>query len=189
MADERMIDGSRDYDCCRYFDLIQRIKEFYDDGKITTAELDRMQDMRGETLINYQVALGMLKHMEPGAKDYDKLTDLVDYLRRCWQVMSQAYYRGVLVHKEGEEEQTQEPQRRKKIVLNVGEKQAALMASVATTTLRRETDMETIDAELAKLSPAEKALASSRVVRALEVLERDKMNAARHQLMNLERVK
>ena len=74
-------------------------------------------------------------------------------------------------------------------MLNVGEKQAALMASVATTTLRRETDMETIDAELAKLSPAEKALASSRVVRALEVLERDKMNAARHQLMNLERVK
>ena len=186
MADERLIDGSRDYDCCRYFDLIRRIDEFYADGIITPAELNRMQDMRSETLINYQVALGMLKHMNPGAKDYDKLTELVDYLRRCWQVMSQAYYRGTLVHR-GENPEPQKPN--KKIVLNVGAEQAALLASVSTTSLRQEADMKNIDAELAKLSPDEKERASGRVVRALEELERDKMTAARHHLMDLERIK
>jgi len=188
MSDERMIDGSRDYDCCRYFDLIRRIEEFYADGEITPSELNRMQDMRGETLINYQVALGMLKHMDPKAKDYDKLTELVDYLRRCWQVMSQAYYRGVLVNRDGEEKNGA-PKTRKKMVLNVRGEQAALVASVVTTTLRRETDMENIDSELDKLSPAEKERGAGRVVRALEELERDKMNAARTRLMDLERIK
>ena len=188
MSDERMIDGSRDYDCCRYFDLIQRIEEFYADGEITSSELNRMQDMRGETLINYQVALGMLKHMDPGAKDYGKLTELVDYLRRCWQVMSQAYYRGISVNREGAEK-TPPAKQRKKMVLNLNAEQAALMTSVATTTLRREKDMENADRELEKLTPEDKERASGRIVRALEELERDKMNAARTRLMDLERIK
>jgi len=189
MADERMIDGSRDYDCCRYFDLIKRIEEFYADGRITTAELNRMQDMRSETLINYQVALGMLKHMDPKAKDYDKLTELVDYLRRCWQTMSQAYHRGILTNQgeQGASDKGRKP--RKKMVLHVRGEQADLLASVATDTQRNNIAMATIDSDLEKLSPAEKERASLRVVRALEELERDKMNEARARMMDWEHEK
>ena len=189
MADERLIDGSRDYDCCRYFDLIKRIEEFYADGRITTDELKRMRDMRSETLINYQVALGMLKHMDPRAKDYDKLTELVDYLRRCWQTMSYAYQKGTLVNQGERMPESPKTQPRKKMVLHVVGEQANLLASVATASLRRDKAMDTIDSDLEKLSPAEKEKASLRVVRALEVLERDKMNEARHRLMDLEHIK
>ena len=189
MADERLIDGSSDYDCCSYFDLIKRIEEFYADGRITTEELNRMQDMRSETLINYQVALGMLKHMDSGAKDYGKLTELVDYLRRCWQTMSHAYQRGKLVNQGEHVPPAPKTQHRKKMVLQVIGDQANLLASVATASLRREKAMDTIDSDLEKLSPKEKEKASLRIVRALEELERDKMNEARARMINLEHVK
>ena len=71
---QNLIDASRDYDCCRYFDLIKRIEDFYRDGIITLDELNQMQDMRGETLINYQVSLNMLSQTKPSDKNYQKLT-------------------------------------------------------------------------------------------------------------------
>jgi len=181
MTDEHLIDGSRDYDCCRYFDLIKRIDSFYADGIITDEELTRMGDMRGETLINYQVAQKLLKTMDPNAPDYGKLGELVDYLRRCWQTMDAAYDRGVQLHQA--EAQNHPPQDDKKLSLNLNKEQTDLLASV----LNRETSAHRdIDKHLATPSPAEEEKAMGRVVRALKMLERDKMNQARAHMTDME---
>ncbi|MDY6407541.1 MAG: hypothetical protein SPL08_02395 [Pseudomonadota bacterium] len=174
MTDEHLIDASRDYDCCRYFDLINRIDAFYADGVITTEELALMGDMRGETLINYQVAQKLLKTMDPRASDYGKLGELVDYLRRCWQAMDSAYDRGVQMH-----QGTLSPKEPdKKLSLNITRDQADLVSSVL--------PKKDIDAESMTLSPQEEEKALGRVVRALRSLERDKMNAIRTHLMATE---
>jgi len=179
MTDEHLIDGSRDYDCCRYFDLIKRIDEFYADGIITTEELNRMGDMRGETLINYQVAQKLLKKMDPRAADYGKLTELVDYLRRCWQTMDMAYDRGVQVHL-AENQNTPEVNN-KKLSLKLSPEKADLLASVLPKG-RLGSKPKDIDAEHIKVSSAEEEKAMGRVVRALKMLERDKMNQVRSHL-------
>ena len=178
MTDEHLIDGSRDYDCCRYFDLIKRIDSFYADGIITTEELNRMGDMRGETLINYQVAQELLKTMDPRASDYGKLGELVDYLRRCWQTMDTAYDRGVQLNQQ--ENVDSAPQNNKKLSLNVNKEKADLLSSVLHP--NRHT-VKNIDEQNISVSPAEKEKAMGRVVRALKMLERDKMNQVRNHLM------
>jgi len=175
MTDEHLIDGSRDYDCCRYFDLIQRIEEFYADGKITPAELNRMKDMRGETLINYQVAIKLKETMDPKAPDYGKLGELIDYLRRCWQVMDQAYDRGVQANQQNPETNEASP---KKLSLHVNKEKADLLASVLPPR-HGETEYES-------LSPAEKEKATLRVVRALKYMEEDKMRDILSRLRTLE---
>ena len=80
MVDTLNINTSRDYDCCRYFELIKRIERFYADNIITDEELGAMNEMRGETLINYQVAAEMLHQMKPEAKDYVKMTEFTSLL-------------------------------------------------------------------------------------------------------------
>lgn len=178
MTDEHLIDGSRDYDCCRYFDLIKRIDSFYADGIITDEELNRMGDMRGETLINYQVAQKLLKTMDPHSPDYSKLGELVDYLRRCWQTMDMAYDRGVQLHQA--EAQNQIPQKDKKLSLNLNREQTDLLASV----LNRKP--KNIDEHTISASPVEEEKAMGRIVRALKMLERDKMNQARAHMTEME---
>ena len=177
MTDEHLIDGSRDYDCCRYFDLIKRIDSFYADGVITDEELTRMGDMRGETLINYQVAQKLLKTMDPHASDYGKLSELVDYLRRCWQTMDAAYDRGVQVH-QAESMNTPLPED-KKLSLNLDKEKTDLLSSVLHPT-------KDIDRHVVTLSPAEEEKAMGRVVRALKMLERDKMNQTRAHMVEME---
>ena len=183
MTDEHLIDGSRDYDCCRYFDLIKRIDSFYEDGIITTEELNRMGDMRGETLINYQVAQELLKTMSPKAPDYGKLGELVDYLRRCWQTMDTAYDRGVQMH---QAENGAEALEDKKLTLNLNKEKADLVASVLH---ENRYESKNIDEQSISASPAEKEKAMGRVVRALRMLERDKMNQVRAHLMTEEHTK
>ena len=178
MTDENLIDGSRDYDCCRYFDLIKRIDEFYADGIITTEELTRMGDMRCETLINYHVAQKLLKKMDPTAPDYGKLGELIDYLRRCWQTMSWAYDRGVQLHQNNPED--------KKLSLNLNKEQADLLASILPKDRFAHKD---IDKEPLKITPRDEEKAMGRVVRALKMLERDKMNRARAHMAETEHTK
>ena len=186
MTDEHLIDGSRDYDCCRYFDLIKRIDEFYADGVITTEELNRMGDMRGETLVNYQVAQKLLKKMDPKAADYGKLTELVDYLRRCWQTMDTAYDRGVQLHQA--EAQNTPDGNDKKLSFKLSPEKADLLASVLPKSRLRAKPKD-IDAEHIETSSVEEEKAMGRVVRALKMLERDKMNQIRNHLMTEEHTK
>ena len=188
MTDEHLIDGSRDYDCCRYFDLIKRIDSFYADGIITTEELNRMGEMRGETLINYQVAQELLKTMSPKASDYGKLGELVDYLRRCWQTMDTAYDRGVQMHQAENAGNASDgaPAADKKLSLNLNKEKADLLSSVFP---RKGHEPKNIDEQSMDATPIEREKAMGRVVRALKMLERDKMNQVRNHLMDEEHIR
>ena len=179
MVNTLNLNTSRDYDCCRYFDLIKRIEQFYADSIITDDELKHMTEMRGETLINYQVASEMLHNMAPTSKDYSKMTELVEYLRRCWQTMDYATQKGVLHNKTNDaKEKPTTRQKKKEMTLNVSEKAALLLTTLATPTARRKANAEHIALSVAKLPKDVKDKASLKVVRALEMLERDKMNEA-----------
>ena len=64
------------------------------------------------------------------------------------------------------------------MTLNVSEKAALLLTTLATPTARRKANAEHIALSVAKLPKDVKDKASLKVVRALEMLERDKMNEA-----------
>ncbi|MBR6412179.1 MAG: hypothetical protein IKS41_03340 [Alphaproteobacteria bacterium] len=183
MTDEHLIDGSRDYDCCRYFDLIKRIDSFYADGVITADELNHMRVMRSETLINYQVAQELKKTMDPKAPDYGKLNELIDYLRRCWQTMDMAYDRGIQLN---QSEPTQPTPDNKKLSLNLDKEKTDLLSSVLH---ESRFSSKNIDDQSLDISPLEKEKAMGRVVRALKMLERDKMNQARAHMSDMEHTK
>ena len=183
MTDEHLIDGSRDYDCCRYFDLIKRIDTFYADGVITANELNHMRDMRSETLINYQVAEELRKNMDPKAPDYGKLNELIDYLRRCWQMMDTAYDRGVQLN---QADSHSEPQNDKKLSLNLNKEKADLLSSVLP---QNKVFSKNIDDQSIDITATEREKAMGRVVRALKMLERDKMNQARAHMSDMEHTK
>lgn len=179
MVNTLKINTSRDYDCCRYFDLIKRIEKFYADNIITDDELKDMNDMRGETLINYQVATEMLHNMKPDAKDYSKMTELVDYLRRCWQMMDYATQKGCVQNKaQTAKEKPTARKEKKAMTLNVSEKAALLIAGLATTRDRRKANADYISLSVAKLPKEVKDKAALKIVRALEALEREKMQEA-----------
>lgn len=181
------INASRDYDCCRYFDLIKRIEQFYADNVITDEELNNMNDMRGETLINYQVAAEMLHNMKPESKDYGKMTELVDYLRRCWQMMDYATQKGSVQNKTLEAKEKPTVRKNKKeMTLNVSENAALLVATLATPRKRREANADYISQSVAKLPKDVKDKAMLKVTRALEMLEREKMQEAIQRMVAME---
>lgn len=181
------INTSRDYDCCRYFDLIKRIEQFYADNVITDEELKNMNDMRAETLINYQVATEMLHNMKPESKDYAKMTELVDYLRRCWQMMDYATQKGSIQNKTLEvKEKPTTRKNKKEMTLNVSGKAALLVATLATPRKRREANADYISSSVAKLPKDVKDKAMLKVTRALEMLEREKMQEAIQRMATME---
>ncbi len=187
MVDTLKINTSRDYDCCRYFDLIKRIEQFYADNIITDEELNNMNDMRGETLINYQVAAEMLHNMKPESKDYGKMTELVDYLRRCWQMMDYATQKGSVQNKTiAEKEKPTIRKNKKEMKLNISEKAALLVATLATPRKRREANTEYISLSVSKLPQEVKDKAALKVIRALEILEREKMQEAIQRMAAME---
>ena len=187
MVNTLKINTSRDYDCCRYFDLIKRIEQFYADNIITDEELNNMNDMRGETLINYQVATEMLHNMKPESKDYGKMIELVDYLRRCWQMMDYATQKGSVQNKtQVVKERPTARKEKKTMTLNVSEKAALLVATLATPRKRREANADYISSSVAKLPKGVKDKAMLKVTRALEMLEREKMQEAIQRMATME---
>ena len=187
MVDTLNINTSRDYDCCRYFELIKRIEGFYADNVITDEELNNMNEMRGETLINYQVAAEMLHHMKPESKDYAKMTELVDYLRRCWQMMDYVCQKGSVQNKMNDiKEKMLMHKKKKELKLKLSEKEALLISTLATPRKRREANAVYISQSVAKMPKEVKDKALLKVTRALEMLERDKMQAAIHRMAAME---
>ncbi len=187
MTDTIPLNTSRDYDCARYYDLVKKIEAFYADGRITDAELKKMQDMREETLLNYQVAADMLHNTRPGDPHYQTLTLLVDYLRRCWQTMDYATDKGYLVNQNTNTRETllPAPKKDKKLTLHVSDMAAALVATLTTPRKRRQENAAYIDSCVKKIPPIQKKRALETLTRALGFLRRERLQDGINRLNNL----
>lgn len=183
------IDAGRDYECCRYFDLIKRAEQFFADGIITNAELDKMDTMRQETLTNYQVAADMLHEMDPKAKDYDRLTRLVDYLRRCWRLMDYVTEKGELVNKDKKTRSPAPENKGEKLALKLPQAAAELVAALATPVMRREANADYIARAVRKMPPAVREQARLRIGRAMQALKQTELEQAIARMADLERTR
>ncbi len=192
MVDTNLIDSSRDYRVSRYFNLVRVVERFYSDGAISDQELSSMKEMRSETLINYQVAADMLHKMDKKAPEYNKLKELVDYLRKCWVLMDYATDKGAVVNRE----QTLEPQKpllnlnqkeKETLTLDVDAAAMALVAGLKTPEQRREANAENI-ARAVELMPREvKERTAQEIVQALQAMKQQDLIAARRRLLDIER--
>ena len=186
---EKFINGSRDYDCIRYHDMIKRIESFYHDGIISNEELSTMQGMREETLLNYQIASDMLHKMDSKSKDYAKLTSLVEYLRRCWQMMDFVTDKGSLVNQTQKIPENILPtkSKNKKITLKIkDEATLALVGGLMTVKGRRLANANHISQSVSKIPPEIKKRSIESIIKTLNMLEKEEMDRDILRLKKLE---
>ncbi len=185
----KFINGSRDYDCVRYYDMIRRIEGFYKDGIISNEELSVMKGMREETLLNYQIAADMLHKIDTKSKDYAKLTSLVEYLRRCWQMMDFVTDKGDLVNKTQKIPENVLPKKNKdkKITLNIqDEATLALISGLMTSKDRRLANANYIKKSVENIPPEVKKRSINSIIKTLNMLEKEEMDRDILKLKNLE---
>lgn len=185
----KFINGSRDYDCVRYYDMIRRIEDFYKDGIISNEELSVMKGMREETLLNYQIAADMLHKIDTKSKDYAKLTSLVEYLRRCWQMMDFVTDKGDLVNKTQKIPENVLPKKNKdkKITLNIqDEATLALISGLMTSKDRRLANANYIKKSVENIPPEVKKRSINSIIKTLNMLEKEEMDRDILKLKNLE---
>lgn len=179
-------------DCCRYLDLVQKINQFYADEAITSDELKQMTKMREETRMNYQVSVEMLHHLKPSAKDYEKLSNLVDYFRRCYQVMEHATQKGVLYNQFRDEipkNQGISSGARKKLAIRAEKEAAVLIGQLATAKKRRLTEEAQMIKEAQDISPDVKEHAIRNITHTLNVLEQEQLFNARQQIIAIQKMR
>lgn len=172
--------------------LCDWIKGFYADGVIEKSELKKMQNMRSDILLDYQVAQDLMSKMDKKSPQYHAAERLVNHLRQCYWLIDNATDKGAVYNTLTPEQKARRSARetnKETLNLSIGATEATLLAGLTTTKARIEAERVFHDMAMKTTNIIRKAQLQEKVVAAINEIQKREMNAIQlNRVLGLERV-